>query len=450
VLYELLTGSLPFNGDTPVEIAMKHLSTVPEPPSVHRPEVPRELDLVVTRALAKDPADRYQNAEEMDADLESFLRGSSVSALTEESATQIMRAPAHPYASTAATMISPPTRRTTTLPPPPPPVYYDLEEPIHRRPVWPWIAAFLFVIAAAVGGYFLYTEISNKLNSTKPIAVGLYLKEPELVARQKIKSDGFAPVVNHHSSRTTASGLVYKQSPVAGKRITKGGEVTIWVSTGLPKSVVPNVVGKQSTDAVAALTQLHLKPDVHEVPSTKPAGEVTAQSPPPGEKVTQGQPVRINVSKGPQPIAVPNVLNLPIDQASSMLQAAGFQVSTRFVDNNQPANTVIDQSPQSGASAGKGSVVSLTVSKGPKTSTVPDVSSTELGTAEQTLRASGFSNIKVVYQDTTDPNSDGVVLDQSPQGGQQVAPKTAITLTVGRLTTGGDTTTGTTTTAPTP
>jgi serine/threonine-protein kinase len=347
-------------------------------------------------------------------------------------------------------MVTSPTRRTTTLPPPPPPVYYDLEEPIHRRPVWPWIAAFLFVIAAAVGGYFLYTEVSNKLNSTKPVAVGLYLKEPELVARQKIKSDGFVPVVNHHSSRTTASGLVYKQNPIAGKRFSKGTEVTIWVSTGLPKSVVPNVVGKQSTDAVAALTQLHLKPDVHEVPSSRPAGEVTAQSPPAGEKLTQGQPVRINVSKGPQPVAVPNVLNLPIDQASSTLQAAGFQVSTRFVDNDQPANTVIDQSPQSGASAGKGSVVSLTVSKGPKTSTVPDVSSTDLGTAEQTLRASGFSNIKVVYQDTSDPNSDGVVLDQSPQGGQQVAPKTAITLTVGRLTTGGDTTTGSTTTAPTP
>jgi serine/threonine-protein kinase len=186
------------------------------------------------------------------------------------------------------------------------------------------------------------------------------------------------------------------------------------------------------------------------VPSSLPAGQVTAQSPPSGEKLTQGQPVRINVSKGPQPVAVPNVLTLPIDQASSTLQAAGFKVSTRFVDNDQPANTVIDQSPESGASAGKGSVVSLTVSKGPKTSTVPDVSSLDLGTAEQTLHASGFTNVKTVYQDTTDPNSDGVVLDQSPEGGQQATPKTLITLTVGRLATGGDTTTGTTTTAPTP
>src|SRR3954469_6052960 len=138
VLYELLTGTLPFNGDTPVEIAMKHLSTLPEPPSVKRPEIPRDLDLIVMRALAKDPSDRYQNAEEMDADLERFARGAGVSAATEESATQIMRVPIDPIAATAATMIAP--RRSAQLPPPPP-VYYDLEEPIHRRPVWPWIAA---------------------------------------------------------------------------------------------------------------------------------------------------------------------------------------------------------------------------------------------------------------------------------------------------------------------
>ena len=447
VLYELLTGTLPFNGDTPVEIAMKHLSTIPEPPSAKRPDVPRELDLIVTRALAKDPADRYQSAEEMDADLERFLRGAAVSRVTEESATQIMRAPTIPLAATAATMVAP-ARRTATLPPPPPPVYYDLEEPIHRRPVWPWIAALIFVIAAVIGGYFLYREISNKLNSTKPIAVGLYVKMPELNARQKIKADGFAPVVNHHSSRTTDSGLVYAQNPVAGRRIAKGQPVTIWVSTGPPRSTVPDLRGKQETDAVAALTQLHLRPDIHNVPSDKAAGEVLAQDPPAGTKLQVGKRVRINVSKGPQPIAVPSVINLPIEQASSTLQAAGFQVTTRFVDNNQPANTVIDQSPSAGGSAAKNSIVSLTVSKGPKTTTVPDVTSTDVGTAQQTLRASGFTNIGVVSQPVNDPNSDGVVLTESPQGGTQATAKTKITLTVGKLvetptTTPTDTTTTT-------
>jgi serine/threonine protein kinase len=445
VLYELLTGTLPFTGDTPVEIAMKHLSTVPEAPSARRPEVPRDLDLIVTRALAKDPSDRYQSAEEMEADLERFLRGAAVSPETEESATQIMRAPTQPLAATAATMIAPP-RRTTQLPPPPPPVYYDLEEPIHRRPVWPWVAALLFVVAAGIGGWFLYSQISDKLNSTKPVAVELYVNMPEREARDRIKADGFSPIVNHHSSRTTEAGLVFRQDPVAGERKPKGSDVRIWVSTGLPKAEVPSLVGESSTDAVAALTRLRLKPRILQVPSAKPAGEVTAQDPPPGTKLTVGEIVHINVSKGPQPVAVPNVVGEAIQQASSELQAAGFQVSPRYVDNSEPANTVIDQTPSGGDSAGKGTTVSITVSKGPKTSTVPDVSSTDLGSAEQTLRASGFRST-VVYQDVTDPSSDGIVLAQSPQGGTQAAPKSVITLTVGRVPSGA-TTTATTTTTP--
>src|SRR5438874_6587223 len=93
VLYELLTGVVPFSGDTPVEIAMKHLSTAPEPPSPRRAEIPRELDLVVLRALAKDPADRYPSAEEMDADLARVARGAAVSPETEEAATAIIARP---------------------------------------------------------------------------------------------------------------------------------------------------------------------------------------------------------------------------------------------------------------------------------------------------------------------------------------------------------------------
>jgi serine/threonine-protein kinase len=339
-------------------------------------------------------------------------------------------------------MIAPP-RRGTGFPPPPPPVYYDLEEPIHRRPVWPWIAALLFVIGAGIGGWFLYTQISNKLNSTKPIAVGLYLNQQEQLARRNIKAEGFEPVVNHHASRTTDSGLVFRQDPIAGTRIAKGNKVTIWVSTGLPKAAVPSMVGKQSTDAVAALTQLHLKPDIHTVPSDKPANEVTAQDPPAGTKIPVGQSVRINVSKGPQPIAVASVLGLPIDQATSTLQAQGFQVSPRFVDSSQPANTVIAQSPKGGSSAGKNSIVSLTVSKGPKTSTVPNVTSYDVSTAEQTLQASGFRDT-IVFQPTTDPTQDGVVLSQLPKGGAQEPAKTVVTLTVGQLVSGTDTTTTTT------
>jgi beta-lactam-binding protein with PASTA domain/predicted Ser/Thr protein kinase len=446
VLYELLTGTVPFTGDTPVEIAMKHLSTIAEPPSTRRHDIPRDLDLIVMRALAKDPNDRYQSTEEMDADLERFMRGAAVSPVTEESATQIMRVPVDPLAATAATMITP---RRSQLPPPPPPVYYDLEEPIHRRPVWPWIAALIFVIAAATGGWFLYREVSNKLDSTKPVPVELYLNMPEAQARNKIKADGFAPVVTHHSSRTTPIGLVFRQDPVAGERQPRGSRVRILVSTGKPRREVPDMVGQQSTDAVAELTRRGLKPKLRNVPSQKPVGEVLAQAPKPGVKLTVGSVVEVNVSKGPQPVSVPSVIGEPIDQATSELQAAGFTVSVRVVDDNQPANTVVDQSPSGGSTAGRGSAVSLTVSKGPKTAAVPDVTSTDLGSAQQTLQSSGF-RWHVIQRDVTDPASDGVVLEQTPAGGAQQPPKTVVTLIVGRLVAATDTTATETFTTTTP
>ena len=110
------------------------------------------------------------------------------------------------------------------------------------------------------------------------------------------------------------------------------------------------------------------------------------------------------------------------------------------------ANTVIDQSPAAGQSVGKGSTVTLTVSRGPKTTPVPDVTSTDVGSAEQTLQASGF-RWHVTYQDVTDPSQDGVVLGQTPSGGTHSAAKTRVELAVGRLAS-GDTTTLPTPTTP--
>jgi eukaryotic-like serine/threonine-protein kinase len=447
VLYELLTGTLPFNGDTPVEIAMKHLSQTPEPPSAKRPDIPRALDLVVMRALAKDPDDRYQSAEEMEADLDRVARGVAVSPETEESATQIMRAPVGPYAPTAATMITPPRRGAQPpIPPLPPSVYYDLEEPVHRRPIWPWFAALAFVIGAGIGGWFLYHQISS-IGSGAKAPVGLYLNMKEALARAKITNDGFNPVVNLHSSETTTNGLVFRQDPVAGKHLRKGDNVTIWVSTGPPKVAVPTLTDMKSTDAVAALTQLKLKPDEHPVPSDKPAGTVTAQDPLPGTKVPEGSKVRINVSKGPTPVNVPDVRGQPLPSASSMLQGLGFKVTTTFVNSSQPQSTVIDQTPAGGNSAAKGSAINLTVSNGPTTQQVPDVTNLDYGAATQILQNSNFRS-KIVYVAVTDPNADGVVQSQNPQGGSLAKPGSTVTLTVGRYPQGGTTTTAPTTTTP--
>ena len=451
VLYELLTGTLPFSGDTPVEIAMKHLSQTPEPPSKRRAGIPRELDMVVMRALAKDPADRYQSADEMEADLDRVARGVGIAPETEAAATQIMRSPVTipgPLAATAATMITPGRSAGGAAPPQPPSVYYDVDEPIHRRPVWPWIAALLFVIGAAIGGWFLYHQISNRLASTTPAAVGNYLNENEQNATSNIQANGFHAVVKHHSSLTTDLGLVYRQSPNPGSRQPKGNDVVIYVSSGKPKVAVPPLKGMKSADAIKQLRAVHLVPDVHEITSGAAADTVTASDPPEGQQVAQGSKVRINVSKGPTPVTVPNVVGKSINDATAILNNSGFKVNPTYVDSDSPQNQVINQSPGQNQTAPPHSTIDVTVSNGPKTVNVPDVRTLDVGTASSQLQGLGFK-VKFTNTIVTDPNQDQIVLDQNPESGQQAKPGSTVTLVVGHCPSSGcpaATTTDTTTT----
>jgi serine/threonine-protein kinase len=117
------------------------------------------------------------------------------------------------------------------------------------------------------------------------------------------------------------------------------------------------------------------------------------------------------------------------------VQAAGFGVARKDVDASEPAGTVVGQSPDANTFAAKGSVVTLSVSKGPTTTSVPDVSTLDEGTAVDTLKASKFK-VTVVRQDTNDPGQDGIVLSQNPPGGAQAKPGSTVTIVVGRLTNG--------------
>src|SRR5438309_17710 len=209
VLYELLTGVVPFSGDTPVEIAMKHLSMVPEPPSARRAEVPRDLDMVVMRALAKDPAERYHSAEEMDADLRRVARGVAISPATEEAATAIISRPPP----SAITEIKP----RPPVPYAPPAAYYDYDEP-PRRALWPWLVALLFVIAAIVGGYFLYQQVQDQLSGAKTVGVENYKQNREADAVARILRIGLKPQVVRQPKADVPETYVFQQSPQPGER----------------------------------------------------------------------------------------------------------------------------------------------------------------------------------------------------------------------------------------
>jgi len=436
LLFELLTGKVPFTGETPVEIAMKHLSQVPPAPSSIRSEVPHDLDLVVLRALAKEPADRYRSAKEMDRDLELVGRGDAVGPETEEAATMVLRGE-----STAETSVQPR------------PAGYGGDERYRAyegqvktgRAWWPWLVAAAAAIALGIGGWLLYDNIRDQIDANEPVAVNLYTGILEKKAVALIDADGFEDNVRRLPNADVQPGYVYQQDPEQGTKQPRGSIVTILVSSGKPKVTVPSLVGKSRDAAVAELTRLQLEPNVVQVSSSQQANQVTAQAPKAGVVVVAGSSVRINVSSGPRPVAVPSVIGQSYDSGAAQLQSAGFTVGRVDVDSNQPAGQVVDQSPPGNSTASKGSSVTLSVSKGPTTVTVPDVSLQTGPDARATLTAAGFK-VVVVHQDTDDESLDGLVMSQDPGGNTQADPKSTVTLTVGQFVPPPDVTTDTTST----
>jgi serine/threonine-protein kinase len=424
VLYELLTAQTPFTGETPVEIAMKHLTEVPEPPSDLRPEIPEDLDLVVLRALAKEPEERYPSAAAMDADLETVAHGGHVPPETADAATMVLAGGRAGDGSTAVTQVVPRPRRGGAPPYPQP--------PSRGRAIWPWLLGIGAVLALLVAGYVVYDTVREQLAEAKPVAVPYVVGIERALAVQDIQERGLVARVVNRPNSDVQEGLVFAQNPTEGTKVEKGTTVTIDVSSGAPEVTVPSVVGQSEADAVEELTRAGLDAQVAEVNSDKEAGTVTAQDPAASTVVVEGTQVRINVSQGPKPVTVPNVVGIPYDQAASELQRQGFDVSRIDVSSDLAKGIVVSQNPAGGSSSSKGATVTLSVSRGPSTTAVPDVTTFEADVAQTTLEMAGF-RARIVFEDTEDPTLDGVVISQDPLGGTPAQPNSVVTLFVGRF-----------------
>jgi eukaryotic-like serine/threonine-protein kinase len=452
VLYEMLTGKVPFTGDTPVEIAMKHLSQVPDPPSKLRPNIPHDLDAIVMRALAKDPEQRYASAEEMDADLARVARGVAVSRETEDAMTQVL---AGEGISSAQTMVQRP--RTTVAPPPAPPAYrpagyYDYEEPPSGRSIWPWLLALGLIIAGGVGGFFLYSKIQDQLDSNKPVAVPDVMLLQRDLAKLKIEQAGLAAHIVRGTSDTTPPGQVSDQDPPGGTKIGKGSTVTLTISTGKPKVKVPNVVGQDVASALTSLAGAGLEPKIVRIYSGEQPDTVTAQQPHAGDSVVKGTSVRINVSRGAKPVPVPDVTGQPYANAKSALEGQGFQVTREEIQSDMPQGVVVAENPPQGTAVPRGTKITLSVSKGPATTQVPDVTGQNQSTAESILTGAGLTP-SVVYDPVADPSQDGIVISTDPAQGADAKSGEVVIMHVGQLqqgAPGGDTGTTTTATTTTP
>jgi serine/threonine-protein kinase len=273
------------------------------------------------------------------------------------------------------------------------------------------------------------------------------------LAKLKIEQAGLVPRIVKGTSDTVPPGQVSEQDPPGGTKWNKGSTVTLTVSTGKPKVKVPNVVGQSLDSALPALAAAGLQPHIVRIYSSQQPDTVTAQQPHAGDSVVKGSSVRINVSRGAKPVPVPDVTGQPYANAKSALEGQGFQVTKVEVQSDQPQGTVVAEDPPQGTSVPRGTTIRLSVSKGPATTQVPDVTGQSQSTAESLLTGAGLTP-SVVYDPVTDPSQDGIVISTDPSAGADAKSGEVIIMHVGQLQQGtpggGDTTTGTTTTTSSP
>jgi eukaryotic-like serine/threonine-protein kinase len=350
VLYEMVTGRPPFLGDSPVAVASKQVLEQPTPPSRLNPDVTADLDAVILRALAKNPANRYQSAEEMHADLERAKRGLPVQAtpLLAAGTTQVLdRPPAHP-----TEVLSPtePERRTN------------------------WVPIVVTLVLIALLGALLWFLAVNVLNNDDQ-QTGVLVTVPNVVGDKRtqaiteledagLEAGTITPVPA--ADDTQEPGTVLEQDPAAGDEVDRGTEVDLTIVETPELVAIPNLEGSSVEEAEATLSDLGLEPSgpVEEPSETVDAGSVTRTDPASGEEVEPGSTVTIFVSTGAEQVAVPEVRCQSFGSAQNELSQAGLNpvISSETVEINTACplgNKVAEQDPAPGTQVDPGTTVML-------------------------------------------------------------------------------------------
>ncbi len=396
------------------------------------------------RALAKDPNERYQSADEFREDLDRLEAGIPVSPETTAAATAVLAGAtaATQVLSPDGTPVAPPPTAPARHPPAYPPDYGYSGPPRRKRRRWvPWLLVALFLAAAALAGWYVFSRIQDELEDSRPVAVPEVVGLDRELAVQRLEERGFEVEVEQEASAEFDAGKIARQEPRGGTEVAKGQTVTIWESTGPPKTTVPALVGLTYNEALDALNGRELDAKRTEVFSNRPVGEVVAQNPKPNTTVREGSVVTLQVSKGAELVTVPDVLQQSRSSAQGELQEAGFKVRVQEAPSDDvEAGLVSEQDPEPGVEAQKGSTVTIVLSTGPETRTVPSVLGQDSEVAIGTLQGAGF-DVEVIEEETLDPANENRVLGQEPGGGSEAEPGSTVTITVGRFSlgrTGGD------------
>ena len=427
VLYEMLTGTVPFKGDSAVTVALKHVNEVPREPAELVPGLPYSMNQIVLKAMAKDPADRYQSAAEFARDLRAAREGGPLAAAAFDAGgerTRVMAAGMAPGETAAMTSV--------------------LDQPLTQRRKksrWPLILVILLLaIIVAVAVALWWTMSGGK--ASVPSVVGL----DKAAAVKAIEKAGFKAGIQEEFSDRVAAGSVSRQAPTGGTRMREGATVDIWVSKGSETVTLESMRGWTDAQVDEYLTDNDLVGDRHTGKSNAVAdGEVYKQEPPAGSDVKRGDTVSYWVSTGKPQATVPDLVNLTQAEAQTAADGAGLVLVVGGTETSTtvPAGSVISQDPAAGDKVDKGATVTVVVSSGTPTPTatptpttsptttgvsVPNVYGMQSSAAEQELTALGLQAAYRTKPNTGQPS--GTVVNIRPDAGTVVQPGSTVLLVI--------------------
>ena len=351
VMYEMLTGRVPFDADTPVSIALKHMQEKAVEPIKLNPSIPFAVNQIIVKAMQKETNLRYQSATEMLRDLGMALKNPEGNFVTDKNVD-------------AGLTQRIPTINTENL--------KEKREPVRntrksnnsgKKVAIIGISAILLVILSVAIGYFAIS-LSTPKNVIVPDITGLTVEQAEKkLKEQKITYE----ISGEKYSSTVEVGKIISQEPAANYRILQNKAVKIVISKGTETVSVPKVAGKTKEEAQKDLENAKLEVEIEEETSkTVPEGTVIRQEPEKDTVLNAGEKVKLYVSKGTgiKQVAVPSVTSKTEDEAKEELKKAGFEVNVAYEeDKSKPNGTVLKQSLEVGKTVDEGSKITLTVNK---------------------------------------------------------------------------------------